>query len=203
MNICTQQAEGQGWSFWCCWRPRKGSESGGDFCYLSTGENGVIATVVDVLGHGEEAYTSAREMQKALQYQTDGLLEAFFKNLEGIAARYRGCALFLGFFTPLAMRYIMVGNMRGWLLKSSRKADILFAQPGVVGGRKLTPVVREVGLAGIDGLIVCSDGIRRGFVPTLHHSLLEQGGRGLALYIMEKFGLPEDDASVLVGKRWR
>ena len=203
MSLRTLQAEGQGWSFWGCWRPRRGEEAGGDFCWVRAAEGGVLAVVADVLGHGEEAHASAREMQETLERQKGSSPEAYFGAAESVAARRRGCALFVGFFAPLVLRYIMVGNMRGWLVKNPCKVDLLFPQPGVVGGRKVTPAVREVNLAGAEGVIVCSDGIRRGFVPALHHGLPERWGMGLALHILEKFGLPEDDASVLVGKRWR
>ncbi|ACX52900.1 protein serine/threonine phosphatase [Ammonifex degensii KC4] len=201
MSIVVRQLEGHSWSFWSCWRPRKGYEVGGDFCYLFAGKKSVIAAVVDVLGHGEEAYKSARELLKTLQNQEENELEVLFKSLEGEASRNRGCALFLASFSPFAIRYIMVGNMKGWLLKESCKVDLLFSQPGVVGGRKMTPTIRETGLAGVEGLIVCSDGIRRGFVPTSCSATLNQGEERLALYILEKYGIPEDDASVLIGRR--
>ncbi|MCG0279092.1 MAG: hypothetical protein L5656_11325 [Thermanaeromonas sp.] len=202
MTLSIQDLYGHGWSLWSCWRPRAGYKVGGDFCYMFLGEKSLVTAVVDVLGHGEEAYRCALELFNVMNKHEENL-ETLFTMLEATAARYRGCALFLGALSDSLIKYIMVGNMRAWVLQEPGKIDLLYAQPGVVGGRRLNPVTREVKLAGTCALIVCSDGIRRSFVPPKDYLSLTYDGMEIVGKILEKYGIHEDDASILVGRRCR
>ncbi|NHM26006.1 hypothetical protein G7K71_03060 [Desulfofundulus sp. TPOSR] len=193
-------ASGHGWEVWSCWRPRTGYPVGGDLCYAYKGNDKLFISVVDVLGHGEEAHRCAEGLHRVLEERKEDL-PGVYGDIERVAARIRGCTLFLGTLDNATLSYIMVGNIRGWVI-GDKRLEFLPGQPGVVGGRKLVPVIRNVRIDDYSLVIVCSDGIRRSFVPDRGDGhLWRQDGLYLAVTIIEKYGVPEDDASVLVGRR--
>lgn len=71
-----------------------------------------------------------------------------------------------------------------------------------MGGRKLLPISREVRVQSEATLWVCSDGIRRSFVPSQEHLPVSNEGIESAERILKDYGIEEDDASILVGRRW-
>lgn len=91
-----------------------GYKVGGDLCYMFAAQTALIAAVIDILGHGEEAHLCALELLNVLREHEENL-NVLFTKLEMAAARHRGCALFLGSFSGPVVTYIMVGNMRGWV----------------------------------------------------------------------------------------
>lgn len=201
MTLSQMVAEGHGWQVWSCWRPRTGYAVGGDLCYAYSVKDKLFIALVDVLGHGAEAYRSAEKLFQVLEERREDLLSVY-SSMERAAARARGCALFLGTLTGSTLNYIMVGNIRGWVIEHKEKLEALLGQPGVVGGRRLMPVVREVKAGASSLIIVCSDGIRRSFVPGWEGGQLALGGGAyVATKILEEYSIPEDDASVLVGRR--
>lgn len=174
---------------------------GGDLCHAYSGKDKLFIALVDVLGHGEEAYRSAERLYQVLEERKEDLL-VVYSNIERAVTQARGCALFLGTLTRGTLSYIMVGNIRGWVIEDKKGLAALLGQPGVVGGRRLVPVVRDIKTGDSFSIIVCSDGIRRSFVPGWDSGhLLECGGMHAAVRILEEYGIPEDDASVLVGRR--
>ncbi|MGB9859928.1 MAG: hypothetical protein ACPLQP_08360, partial [Moorellaceae bacterium] len=95
MTLLQWAAQGHGWEVWACWRPRIGYNVGGDLCYAYTAEDKLLVALVDVLGHGEEAYRSAAKLYQVLENRCGELLTVY-SDIEREAARIRGCALFLG-----------------------------------------------------------------------------------------------------------
>ncbi|NPV27367.1 MAG: hypothetical protein HPY81_07990 [Firmicutes bacterium] len=198
MRISWWTAEGQGWQIWSCWRPRSGLPVGGDLCHAYRGAEGLVFALIDVLGHGKDAYRSAEALQRILLAHPADITFAF-NQIEQSASRTRGCALFLGSLIDSSLRFVMVGNIRGWWNTGSGW-ELLKGQTGVVGGRKLVPLVRQV--QGAEGIIVCSDGIRRTFVPADGRRWFwDSEGQQITAQILEEYGIPEDDASVLVARR--
>ncbi|SMB97853.1 Stage II sporulation protein E (SpoIIE) [Thermanaeromonas toyohensis ToBE] len=201
MKLSSQDLHAHGWSLWSSWRPKAGYKVGGDLCYMFAAQNTLITSVIDVLGHGEEAHRCALELLNVMRKHEENL-RILFAKLETTAARHRGCALFLGSFSGPVVTYIMVGNMRGWVFQEPGKIEVLYAQPGVVGARKLLPITREIRVRPNSTLWICSDGIRRSFVPSKEHLLISNEGMELAKGILKDYGIEEDDASILIGRRW-
>ncbi|WP_258360020.1 hypothetical protein [Moorella sulfitireducens (nom. illeg.)] len=201
MTLSRQAAEGSGWQVWACWRPHRGYTVGGDFCYACGGGGGLLVAAVDVLGHGEEAYCSLQGIRRELEEGGENLLD-IYRRVEQSASRSRGCALFLSLLNNHSIDYILVGNLRGWVINRGR-FEVLPGQAGIVGGRKLLPAVRSVKINDKSLLMVCSDGIRRSFLPDSYDGKLwYDDGFNLACSVLEQYGIAEDDASVLVGRRW-
>ncbi|MGI6284435.1 hypothetical protein SEF58_01320 [Neomoorella humiferrea] len=203
MTLYSQQKIGaSGWQVWGCWRPRHGCTVGGDFCYIGGyKENSLLVACVDVLGHGEEAYRSLERIQSVIEKGGESLVD-IFHNIETTAFHLRGCALFLGKLEKRFLEYILVGNIRAWIINPG-DIDCLLGQSGVVGGRRIVPALRRVQLGEQSMLLTCSDGIKRSFFPgNLPRQWWWDDGLAIICSILEEFGIGEDDASIIMGRRW-
>jgi len=172
----------------------------GDLCYTKELDTHVLAVVADVLGHGEGAHHGAVVLAHALQRAT-GVLQQTYSVLEEAASQTRGCALFLGLLDRKAIEYILVGNIRGWVL-TRKGTEVLVGQPGIVGKRILNPAIRRLELSEPALLLACTDGIKRSFSPVGLPWLWEGTREATARRVVETYGIAEDDASVLVGRRY-
>jgi hypothetical protein len=66
----------------------------------------------------------------------------------------------------------------------------------------LNPTIRRVDLSETALLLACTDGIKRSFSPVGLQWLWEGAGEETAGHVVERYGIAEDDASVLVGRRY-
>lgn len=180
-------------------RPHCRETVGGDLCLARPLREQVLVGVMDVLGHGEFANCCARKLLAVLQNADTDLLQTF-SGLEAVAARTRGCVLLLALLGADSIEFILVGNIRGWLMGQDRR-EVLFGQPSIVGARKIKPLVRKVGVSGYSLFIACTDGIRRSFAPSPRSLCWHEDVGRLAQRIGEEFALAEDDACVLVARR--
>lgn len=195
-----QAREGSGWEVLAYSRPHWREKVSGDLCYTKELDTHVLVVVADVLGHGEGAHRGAVVLAQAMQRAT-GDLEQTYSVLEEAASQTRGCALFLALLARKAIEYVLVGNVRGWVL--ARKATAaLVGQPGIVGKRMLKPAIRRLELSGPALLLACTDGIKRSFSPVGLQWLWEMAGEEMACRVVERYGIAEDDASVLIGRRY-
>lgn len=193
-----QTGEGSGWEVSSYSRPHCREKVNGDLCYAKELDTHVLAVVADVLGHGEGAYQGALVLSQALERATGDTQQIYFLLAEA-ASKTRGCALFLALLKRDAIEYILVGNVRGWVL-TRKGRETLVGQPGIVGRRMLHPVIRRLELSEPALLLVCTDGIKRSFLPA-HSQWLWEGRGAAALRVVQRYGIAEDDASVLVGRR--
>jgi len=195
-----QAREGSGWEVWAYSRPHWREKVNGDLCYTKELGTHVLVVVADVLGHGEGAHRGAVVLAQAMQRAT-GVLQQTYSVLEEAASQTRGCALFLALLYRKAIEYILIGNIRGWVL-ARKGTEVLVGQPGIVGKRMLSPAIRRLELPGPALLLVCTDGIKRSFSPAGLPWLREGAGEETACRVVERCGIAEDDASVLVGRRY-
>ncbi|MEW6423334.1 MAG: SpoIIE family protein phosphatase [Bacillota bacterium] len=195
-----QAREGSGWEVSAYSRPHWREKVNGDLCYAKELDTRVLAVVADVLGHGEGAHRGAVVLAQALQRAT-GVLQQTYAVLEEAASQTRGCALFVALLDRRAIEYILVGNVRGWVL-TRKRTEVLVGQPGITGKRMLNPVIRRLELSEPALLLVCTDGIKRSFSSVGLPWLWEGTGEATARRVVERYGIAEDDASVLVGRRY-
>ncbi|HAA90187.1 MAG: Stage II sporulation E family protein [Thermoanaerobacterales bacterium 50_218] len=194
-----QEEKNNKWEVFTCIRPRCLEKAGGDFCYVKEKDGDVLVVLADVLGHGERAYQDAVIISEALQHASGGLSQVYLL-LETAASRTRGCALFLASLKEVAIEYILIGNIRGWLV-TPFAVEGLVRQPGIVGKKMVKPIIRHREVTGTAYLLVCSDGIRSGFSPTVLRHFWESSLATTACHVLGKYGIAEDDASVLVARR--
>lgn len=187
------------WEVWAYSRPHWQEKVNGDLCYTREMGAQMLVAVADVLGHGEGAHRGALALKQALQ-KAHGDLEQIYFSLEEAAVQTRGCALFLAMLHSSAIEYLLVGNVRTWVL-TPETLQSLPMQSGIVGKRMLRPVVRRLELPQPTLLLVCTDGIKRSFSPTALQGTWHEFDEAVARRVVEQYGIPEDDASVLLGRR--
>ncbi len=195
-----QAREGSGWEVSAYSRPHWREKVNGDLCYAKELDTHVLAVVADVLGHGEGAHHGAAVLAQALLRATC-ILQQTYSILEEAASQTRGCALFLALLDRKAIEYILIGNIRGWVL-TRKGTELLVGQPGIVGKRMLKPAIRRLELSEPALLLACTDGVKRSFSPVGLQWLWEGAGEETARRVVERYGIAEDDASVLVGRRY-
>ncbi|GAW91370.1 SpoIIE family protein phosphatase [Calderihabitans maritimus] len=194
-----QAGRGSGWKVSTLSRPHWREKVSGDLCYTQELETHVLTVVADVLGHGEGANRGVAVLAQALQ-RAAGDLQQVYSILEEAAFQTRGCALFTALLKRKAIEYVLVGNIRGWVL-TPKATEVLVGQPGIVGKRMLKPAVRRLELSEPALLVVCTDGIKRSFSPVGLPWLWEGTVEETARQVLKRYGIAEDDASVLVGRR--
>lgn len=197
---CFDRVAGQ-WTWGVASRPHYRETVGGDLVVCRPSGAGLLVAVVDVLGHGRAAYRVAAQLEEYLQVADEDVRGLYLELSRLSAAGGRGCALFLAHLVQDTMFYLGVGNIRAWLVEKNGHIRGIPLKAGVVG--RFQPDIREsrepvpVQVT----LVVCTDGIKRGFTPLglAWVGLLEP--EMAARRILGEYGMKEDDASVLVVRR--
>jgi serine/threonine protein phosphatase PrpC len=181
----------------------KADDESGDLYVVKPFPEGVLAAVIDGLGHGAEAAAASRTAAAILEAfaheSVISLMERCHQALKGT----RGAAMSLASFNTLdrAMTWLGVGNVEGVLLyinsaaKKTHKSLLLRA--GIVGCNLPQLYVSVVPLTRGDTLILATDGISYDFAreQSVHDSPRLIAGR-----ILARYGKGKDDALVLVAR---
>jgi serine phosphatase RsbU (regulator of sigma subunit) len=185
----------------------------GDHYLVKPFEHGLLAAVVDGLGHGEEAAQAAELAVETLGAQPAATVEQLLKDCHEKLRRTRGAVLSLALFNhndqtaASTMTWLGVGNVKGLLVRAARPSashEWLFLRGGVVGYNlpNLRPLSLPIAVG--DQLIFVTDGIRSGFDQLLAarpaSSPVPLEPQLLANAILEQYSRHTDDALVLVLK---
>ncbi|MBO8158544.1 hypothetical protein [Thermosyntropha sp.] len=192
-------------SFYINWgvagRPHLLEEKSGDLISIKeVGKGEFLVLHADVLGHGLEANKLAEKIGVFFDEQPFTNLERFFLDLQHFIYDSRGCALFLALVSEYGLEYINIGNIRVWIIMDG-KIRRLVEMPGIVG-RNINryKIFRENLMLHRVLLISCSDGVSSRFSPALLDLNNVYDIQVLAEDIAERFGVKNDDVSVLVLK---
>ena len=173
--------------------PRDGEQENGDAVVVRHHQHGSLVAVIDALGHGARAATTAAV---ASRYITDAPIAAGLrKMIEGLhdALRgTRGAAAMVMHFAHGRLEGCGVGNVevRG---HNTRVPAVL--TPGVLGGQMSRIKVFDAALTGRGRVVIFSDGISgRLALDDLGTTVAGDACRML----MERYRRPGDDATVLV-----
>lgn len=187
------------------WGVAKSKKSGealsGDLHLIQPLETGVLLAVADGLGHGEAAAEAARLALNAVEENSYRPLAEIMENCNSKLRGTRGVVMSLAFLNAdnNSMEWLGVGNVEGVLVRPAPDGkparEFLLLSCGVVGGQ--LPPLRTVALeiARGDTVVFATDGIQRGFVDDM---VLIKGPQETAQDILDRSGLPTDDALVLV-----
>ncbi len=178
-----------------------GQAVSGDRFVVAPFPGGVLAAVIDGLGHGEAA-SQAAEIAVAIlsQYASEPVV-ALVQRCHEALLRTRGAVMSLASFHGWdnEMTWLGVGNVEGVLFRADAKAkpprETILLRGGTVGYR--LPPLREsvLPVAPGDTLIFVTDGIRSRFAEDLElRNTLQQIADG----ILSGHGKRTDDALVLV-----
>ena len=180
-----------------------GERESGDLHVVKSVGSGVLAAVVDGLGHGAEAASAARAAVAVLERHAGEspltLVERCHRALIGT----RGVVLSLAFFDGAggSMTWLGVGNVEGVLLHGApgaRPARTTLVTSGGIVGSELPRLRAQVcAVAPGDTVILATDGITQHFADGLPRDAAPQR---LADHILSRYGKGTDDALVLVAR---
>ncbi len=182
-------------------RPLPGEVVCGDRHLIKPTTDGVLAAVVDGLGHGDEATAAAKTAIAVLESHAEESLTSLVKRCHEALTKTRGAVMTLARLRWLGseLTWLGVGNVEAILLRADRQAkapsDRVLLRSGLVGYQ--LPVLRAttLALAPDDLLIFATDGIDAGFNEGLVYS---DSPQQLADRILERHFKGHDDALVLV-----
>ena len=173
----------------------------GDLHSICPFRNGLLLSVVDGIGHGEEAAHAARAAVSSLQAASEEHVILLVQRCHQEIRSTRGVVLSLASidFARGMMTWLGIGNVQGVLLRcfasSGPVQEMLLLRGGVVGAQ-LPPLQATVlPISRGDTLVFATDGVRPSFVDTL--SALESPQRA-ADRIPREYRTGNDDALVLV-----
>lgn len=177
-----------------------GQTESGDQYLVQPFEGGILAAVVDGLGHGAPAAEAARKAVETLQSHSHEPLQTLVQRCHEALQQTRGVAMTLAAFQgpPGRLNWLGVGNVEAVLLRGPNAAgaaqDVVMMRGGVVGYQLPSLQVATLPVAPGDVLILATDGIRRGFAQNLN---LGRAAQDLADHILVNYARKSDDALVL------
>lgn len=164
---------------------------GGDLGLVSPLNDGALAALIDVTGHGLAAYSVAQTARNTILgntfLQPDKLLEELHSTLWGTV----GAAISLARIHYGFLDFVGVGNVR--VLVGNRS---LAAQPGIVGKRMRTPKLIRATFLRDTWLMMHTDGMSR------PKSIPNGNAVTAANSLIDELASDYDDAGVLL-LRWR
>jgi phosphoserine phosphatase RsbX len=179
-------------------RPKYGQAVSGDAAFVVTSGTGLLAAVIDVLGHGEEAHELALRMQEHLVANASGNVVNMLSRLHRTYRGSRGAAVGLCLIEPAdgRLQYAGIGNTV--IRRFGESESRLVSRDGIVGGMMRTPVEETMGLSDGDVIVMYTDGVRAHFDPAGCLRLRTDTPYALAANIVHQFGKSHDDASCVV-----
>jgi len=182
-------------------RPFPGEKVSGDRHAVVPRPEGMLVAVIDALGHGAAAESTARKASGILERHAGDplpfLIQRCHEGLTGDRGAVIGAAVIDG--RRGTMSWAGVGNVLGLLIpgaEGTRTAERLLAPPGIVGGQLPALRAESIPLAAGDLILLATDGLREGLVD----GLLPGDGdlQQLAERLILDYATGNDDALVLI-----
>ena len=178
-----------------------GSGVAGDVAVVRRTRHGLLAAVVDGLGHGPEAASAAVVAADVIAASSDGAATASVRRCHRALRNTRGAAVSVASLSigQHTMVWTGVGSVEGRLLRArsfpATQVASLRLNSGVVGNDVSTITAQRVSLEPGDLLILASDGVHPSFANDVDPAGSPQE---LADGILARHGRTTDDALVLV-----
>jgi serine phosphatase RsbU (regulator of sigma subunit) len=181
-------------------RALPGETESGDSHVIASFPGGVLAAVIDGLGHGPEAAQAARVAVSTLTAQPADAVTDLIHACHEALRHTRGVAMSLASFDAASgtMTWIGIGNVEAALFRIDRNArqprDALMLRGGVVGYRlpPLRAATHPVNAG--DMLVLVTDGVSGNFY---NQSPIGRSPQVVAEEILQRWGKQTDDALVL------
>lgn len=181
-------------------RALPGEPRSGDAYLIEEHGRGVLALVVDGLGHGQEACIASERIVAAARERTSAPLPNILEHCHRSSRQTRGATLSLARIDTGArdLSWMGVGDVSGVRVRPGSggpaKRVHLICAAGVVGYRYGTPRLKSVPFEPGDLLLLATDGIRSGFAEEV---IERRDPVELARDTLAGFSRPTDDALVL------
>jgi negative regulator of sigma-B (phosphoserine phosphatase) len=183
-------------------RPFPGERASGDRCTVVPWGDGVLVAVIDALGHGRAAASTARRASAVLERHAQEPLPALIERCHAALLGDRGAVMGAASIDGKRRRltWAGVGNVTGLLLSwadgPGRRRERLVAPAGIVGGRLPALKAASVSLAAGDLVMLATDGVREGFADGLVPSC--ESCQRLAERLILAHATAADDALILI-----
>lgn len=161
--------------------------------------HGVLAAVIDGLGHGKHACDAAIAAERVLVESPGEPVSELIRRCHEALRGTRGAVMSVASFDVpnSTMTWLGVGNVEGMLVRSAGQDEVVAMRGGTLG-YNLPPLnPRTVAVHRGDTLVLASDGIRHGFKQEVTQLRSPQQ---IADEVMARFSKPSDDACVLVAR---
>lgn len=179
-------------------KPHKEEVKCGDTGLIVEFENKVFMGLIDVLGHGENAYKIAIISEEFLEknYRKDliEILKDLDKHIKGMRGLVAGISLLD--INSGVLRYTGVGNITARKFGSSNVR--ILSRPGIIGYIAPTPREEIIKLYDGDVLVLYTDGVKKHFDLEEYPELLIDNAETIAKQIIQQFGKETDDVACIV-----
>ena len=170
----------------------------GDTGIIKEFDHKIFIGIIDVLGHGKEAYEIAVISKKYLENNYHKDLIVIMKGLHECLKDSRGAVAGLCLIDLIAgeLKYVGIGNITARIFGANTVRIV--PRPGIIG--YAIPTLREerMKLYNNDVLLLYTDGIKEHFELEDYPKLLQDDARTIASNIINKFGKKNDDAACIV-----
>lgn len=182
-------------------RPIPGEIESGDLHVVATHGDGVLAAVIDGLGHGPDAAVAAQRAAGILSDTPGQPVRELVDRCHAALRSSRGAVMTIAAIDARndQLTWTGIGNVEAVLSRAAADAvpprETIVPRAGVVGYQ--LPALREITLpiARGDVLVLATDGVHRDFIL---ESPLETSAQGYARHLLDQYGEDSDDALVLV-----
>jgi serine phosphatase RsbU (regulator of sigma subunit) len=179
-------------------RALPGETVSGDRHLVQSFPEGILAAVVDGLGHGQEAGTAARTAIDALASSPQESLISLVNRCHQALTKTRGATMTVASLnlSEQSLAWLGVGTVEGCLLRAdpTHPTERMLLRGGVVGYQLPILQISVVPIYAGDLLVLASDGIRSGFEYGLS---LRDPPQKIADRILAQHFKGTDDALVL------
>ena len=175
----------------------------GDAFVVKWWDAGALVSVIDGLGHGQEAHRAAQTARHYVETHFDQPLEAMFRGVERTCRSTRGVvmALVKFNFTARSIRFSFasIGNVEARIGRG-RAAERLPVQRGVLGGKAPAPQVTEHPWETTNVLVLHSDGLKQRWNWGQLGDFAKQPAAAIAQCLLHQLAKNNDDATVVIVK---
>ena len=178
-------------------RPCPGEWLSGDAVVVRPLDGGLFVAIVEVLGHGPEAFVLAVVIEAYLarycSFDVAGLMTRLHQHLKGT----RGAAVGFCAIDTMTGRVSYVGTGNTVLRRFGKAETRLVSQDGVVGQNLRTPRPQTLQLDSGDTIVLYTDGVSDRFTSDEYPGILRHAPKEIVGNIVERFGKGYDDAACI------
>jgi len=174
----------------------------GDAFVLSRWEGHALMGIIDGLGHGQLAHVAAEAARQYVEHHFDQPLDKIFCGAGRACRATRGVVMALARFEQARQKFTLasVGNVEVRLVRGEVPFKPVVRR-GIVGlSSAPKPVLTEHAWKPNSLLVMHSDGLKSGWKPEDVFELGNQAAAVIARRLLEGYGRPEDDATVVVAR---
>jgi len=178
-------------------RPLLSDVECGDTAVVKRIDDRLFLGMVDVLGHGREAYEVAEACKRFLEDHCDEPLVKLLQDLHQHIKSSRGAVAGLSVLETESdtLKFVGIGNITARTLGA--KPGRLISRSGVVGYMMPTPREESLTLSDGDILLIYSDGVKSHFEIEDWPQMRTSSAATLAHDIINLFGKDTDDAACI------